>query len=45
MRLLALFIVVAVLVIAVLVYRIRHSGTTVHVEPHAAEEIEKAKRR
>jgi hypothetical protein len=38
-------ILAAALVIAVLVYRSHASRSRFNVEPHAAEEIEKAKRR
>jgi hypothetical protein len=39
------WVAAAVLVVAVFLYRSRNSGSVRNVEPHAAEEIEKAKRR
>ena len=38
-------IAAVVLLVAVFLYRCCFSGTHVNVEPHAAEEIDKAKRR
>lgn len=43
--LLLLVIATAVLVISFLFYRSHSSGTRLQVDPHAREEIEKAKRR
>jgi hypothetical protein len=43
-RLLILLIAVALLAIAYVAYR-RYSSTNLNVDPHAREEIEKAKRR
>jgi hypothetical protein len=44
-RILVVALVAAVLVIALIVYHRRHSGSGLQVEPHAREEIEKAKHR
>lgn len=40
-----LFVAIAVLVLAYIVQRSRQAAGGLHVEPHAAKEIEKAKRR
>jgi hypothetical protein len=45
MRWVLVLIVIAAVVITVLVYRSRNSRARLNVEPHAREEIEKAKRR
>jgi len=35
----------ALLILGIVIYRYRTGVNTLHVDPHAAEEIEKAKRR
>jgi hypothetical protein len=45
MRRALMLMVIAVVVIALLVYRSRNSKARLNVEPHVREEIEKAKRR
>jgi len=45
MRQALMLMVIAVVVIALLVYRSHNSKARLNLEPHAREEIEKAKRR
>jgi len=42
---LALIILIAVVAVVFLIYRSRQASKDLNVEPHAAREIEKAKRR